>query len=167
MITLSFTTTRSEQTAVCRRILYGGWSYWCLLALLTIGPLVVGSIAADHEHRVSTVHFWAAGVGCVLWHFFPWLYVTFKRQGVPGMDGPHTYALGPEGLMSEYPHGKAELKWGAFSRAKETRAHVLLFVGSGALYIPKRVLSVEQLLELRALLVAELGRHAHLGVGTS
>ncbi len=161
-LTVTFTTTAREQVAVARRMLYGGWSYWCLLALLALAPTLLIALArrAAIDARVALPTI-AAGALC--WYFLPWCYVRFKRHGARHMDGPHTMTFRDDVVVAEQPHGRGELKWSMFTKALETEEHVLLYAGSAALYVPIRALADGQLAMLRALLTSKLGAQAKVG----
>ena len=161
MIAATYAVTASEHTAVSRHMLYRGWSYWCLLPILATGPTLLGVFATGRAPE-PVVFLPAIGAGLLLWYLVPWFYVVIKRQGVRDIGGPQTVTFSDASVATEYAHGRAELKWSAFVRALETRAHVLLYMGSGALFVPKRALTEHQLGALRQLLVAKLGDHAQL-----
>jgi hypothetical protein len=161
-LTVTFTTSAREQVGLVRRMLYGGWSYWCLLALLVSAPTLLISFArgAPVDARSALL---TAAAGALGWYLIPWLYVTFKRQGTSHIQGPHPMTFSREMVVTEHAHGRGELKWTVFTKALETEEHVLLYVGSAAICVPVRALADGQLATLRGLLTSKLGVQAKVG----
>jgi hypothetical protein len=85
----------------------------------------------------------------------------FKRGGrlrrPPSAQGEIAITFDDAGTRATYPTGKSELEWRAYTRYKETEHGFLLFLSSYRLvFIPKRVMSPEQVRELRSLLSSHL-----------
>ncbi len=79
-VTATFTTTAAEVVAVSRSILYRGWSYWALLALV-VGIPVGAAAWYQSESWHTAVLVGVAGVGALFWYFSPWIYVSSTRRG--------------------------------------------------------------------------------------
>ena len=151
-VSATFTTTAPEVVTVSRAILYRGWSYWVLLAVV-VGLPLGGAVwcACDLADRALLVS--VALVGVAFWYLSPWIYVLSARRGAPNPDGPFTFTLGDESVLVEAPHARVEWKWTALHHVVETKAHVLLFVARHqAQFVPKRALDADSLARVRSML---------------
>jgi hypothetical protein len=166
VMTVTFTTSVSEQVGAVRAILWRAASNWLMFALFVLLPLVFLSVSerrpGDSPSQLTLVGV-AAG-GAVFWWLFPWYMVWIMRRGLSHPNGPYDVFLDDAKVRIQNPVGVLELKWAAIRRARETAAFLLLYFGkTQAQFIPKRVLAPPQLEELRALVAQQLGERAELG----
>jgi hypothetical protein len=73
--------------------------------------------------------------------------------------GEWLLTISDEGIASTRPHIEAKYRWGAFTRYRETKVVFVLFTSPRQIgfWIPKRVMSQEQIQELRRLLELRTG----------
>jgi len=161
-IAVTFTTTRSEQVAVSRSMLYRGWTYWALLALVCGVPLVAATRHIGGLNRVSVLAA-VEGFALLFWYCVPWIYVLSASRGVRDLDGPYTTLFGDGAVVVEAPHGRVEWNWDAFHSAVETDHHLLLYLGRHqAQFVPKRAVLSADIGALRRILAEKLGDRAKL-----
>jgi hypothetical protein len=161
-IALTFTTTRSEQVAVSRAMLYRGWTYWALLAVVCGVPILA---ATQHIGSLNRVPVLAAveGFALLFWYGVPWIYVLSASRGVRDLDGPYTTTFGDSAVVVEAPHGRVEWNWDAFQSVVETDRHFLLYLGKHqAQFVPKRAVPSAHIDAVRRILVEKLGGRARL-----
>jgi YcxB-like protein len=75
----------------------------------------------------------------------------------PDLQGEIVLLLSPAGIEVTFATGKSQLQWRAYSKYKET-AYLLVLTASssGSRFNPKRVMSPQQLEEMRSLLRAQI-----------
>jgi YcxB-like protein len=129
-----------------------------LFALLLAGMFAVGIYLLGHD-LAEVGWFWlaiSASLGIVVYAVPP-IQIRRELRRRPDLQGEIILRLSPEGIEITFATGKSQLQWRAYSKYKET-AHlfVLTASSSGSRFIPKRVMSPQQLEEMRALLRAQI-----------
>jgi len=76
----------------------------------------------------------------------------------PSAQGEVTYCFEDDGVTVIHATGNSQLQWRAFTKFRETDALFLLFVsGTSCRALPKRVMSPDQIAELRKILELRIG----------
>jgi len=86
--------------------------------------------------------------------------MQFRKQAA--VQGPRTLMLSDKGVSSKWDGGASEVEWKTFLRWQECKTQFLLFT-SPVMFnmIPKRVLTAEQICEVRKLLAEHIDtKHA-------
>jgi hypothetical protein len=84
-----------------------------------------------------------------------WIRRDFR--GHPHFSQKQVVQVGEAGLCVESGVERSEMKWAAYERRQETQTLFFLYLGARSVQaIPKRALSVEQMVELRQLLNSKL-----------
>ncbi len=121
-----------------------------LLALLSL----VGIYLIDHDLPVAGWLWLAlsAGIGIAAYEI-PRIQVRRNFRNSPSAQGEIVFALDDKGTVATFPTGESRLDWRTYTKYKETGTIFLLFFSPYRYTsIPKRVMSPEQIEELRGLL---------------
>ena len=129
------------------------------LFILLLGLLfLVGIYLLDHNFPV-TGGLWLAlsafiGIGI---YEIPRIQARRGLRSNPSAQGEIVIVFNDKGIVATFPTGESRLDWGAFTKYKETQTVFLLFYSPHRYTgIPKRVMSPEQIKELRGLLKARI-----------
>lgn len=154
---------RPEDFAAASRLLqhkvqYISFVSWLVLLGITLPAIRVAMAQGDaFSHALHEVV--ASKIGLILVTFlFPvalWLQPSFAARKI--VTRPVEWTFQNEGIEVKTSVSSAHLRWDAFLKFREDRKVLLLYVQKGqAQFIPKRVLTVEQIRELRALILAHV-----------
>jgi hypothetical protein len=152
---VTYTTTAAEQTRAAQAAFRGTPRWWIahavMVAVFSYG-LYELLARSTYEHALFTMAF--AVFGFVYFNFLiVRLAVAASRRGAQAPDGPFTWTFTPESARCSSPQMDTDLKWSAFSRAREVPDFFFLYTtAQRAHFVPKRALVGSQLDELRALL---------------
>lgn len=129
-----------------------------LFGLLLAAMFSVGIYLIAHD-LAEVGWFWlavSASLGIVVYAVPP-IQIRRELRRRPDLQGEIVLLLGPEGIEVTFATGKSQVQWRAYTKYKET-AHlfVLTASSSGSRFIPKKVMSPQQLEELRGLLRAQI-----------
>ncbi|MGP0019148.1 MAG: YcxB family protein [Candidatus Sulfotelmatobacter sp.] len=129
-----------------------------LFAFLLAGMFSVGIYLVGHDlAEVGWVWLAITALLGVAVYAVPPIRIRRELRRRPDLQGEIVLLLSPEGIESTFATGRSQLQWRAYTKYKET-AHlfVLNTSSSGSRCIPKRVMSPQQLEELRGLLRAQI-----------
>ena len=136
---------------IARRVSIPRWGVSILLVLLTM--LGVEGVYLIHQGFTGG-YFWLAMAA--LLGFAPWAVPRYLARRFLSRKPPEsetTFLFQEEGVGITGSIGKAQLKWRAFSKFEETERMFFLYLRSGRFNsVPKRVMSAEQITELRKIL---------------
>ena len=166
-ITVTFQTSAREQVRAARGLIARQKAGWFLYALFLGFPVVLSVYVAFFDPDPRPWNWWfIVGLGIfggLYLYLFPWIPVLTVRKGQPSIDGPHAMNLNDGGVQVVSPHSRFELGWEAVVKALETAEFFFIYTGKNvAQMLPKRVLTPDALMQVRALLRSRLGRRAHL-----
>jgi len=133
------------------------WTMFLFVLLLSL-MFLVGIFLVNHD--LATIGWiWLAlsvALGIAVYEV-PRLQIRRAMRGNPSLQGDIVLRLNDEGTEFTYATGKSQLQWRAYTKYKETTDLFVLYTSSSAsIAIPKRVLSPQQLDELRSLLKARI-----------
>ena len=108
------------------------------------------------NHDLTTIGWiWlatSAGIGIAVYEV-PRFQIRRAMRRNPYMEGEIVLRLNDEGIEAIFSTGKSQLQWRAHTKYKETAHLFVLCMSSGrSMSIPKRVMSPQQVEELRGLL---------------
>jgi len=129
-----------------------------LFAFLLAGMFFVGIYLVGHDlAEVGWVWLAITALLGIVVYAVPPIRIRRELRRIPDLQGEIVLVLSPEGIESRFTTGRSQLQWRAYTKYKET-AHmfVLNTPSSGSKFIPKRVMSPQQLEELRGLLRAQI-----------
>jgi hypothetical protein len=155
---IRFTLTEQDVLKATRSVSQPRWATFIFVLLLGL-LFLVGIFLVDHGFSLIGWLWLGLSVGLGFAMYERPRLETRKRIRESGLtDGEMSVMLSPDGTKTEFPPAwKADLAWDAYSRFVENQdAFLLHYRGGGYTLIPKRVLSTEQMAELRNLL------HSHL-----
>jgi ABC-type bacteriocin/lantibiotic exporter with double-glycine peptidase domain len=133
------------------------WSMY-LFALLLALLFLVGIYLINHDLSIAGWLWLAlsAVIGIAVYEV-PRIQVRRSLRNSPSAQGEIVYVLDDKGTVATFPTGESRLDWRAYTKYKETGTIFLLFVSPYRYQsIPKRVMSPEQMEELRGLLKARI-----------
>ena len=125
-----------------------------LFVLLLILLFLVGIYLIDHD--LSLIGWmWltlSALIGIAVYEV-PRMKVWKALRNNPSAQGEIIFVLNDKGTAATFPTGESRLDWRAYTKYRETETIFLLFFSPyRCMSIPKRVMSPEQIEELRSLL---------------
>ena len=89
----------------------------------------------------------------------PRIQVKRSLRNSPSAQGEIVLSLDDEGTIATFPTGESRLNWRAYTKYKETGSMFLLFFSQYRyMSIPKRVMTPQQIEDLRALVKARIAR---------
>ena len=156
-MTFSYQTTRRDfvdaGVAMGRKTYWFLFGLWVCLALFSIWMNGAGMLHGSEAQRFAA---FAPIVGCgIIFLLVAWWSPRYRARRMILREV--TWTLGDEGVHLASNVSKADLRWEAFLKYRETPKGFLLFVQkSTAQFIPKRALTEEQANDLRALLSAHV-----------
>ncbi len=168
-VTVTFWTTQSEETRAVRAIHVRLKAMWLMGAAFLVVSGLIGWDAFLNVPYPMVSDQWVGGAFLVLIALFVYICVCLlpsaaiqrARRGQLTVDGPITMAFTETGFAVRSPYSSFEIAWPAVPRVLETREFLLIFASSvSAQRLPKRVLSPEELTEVRHLLQRRLGKRA-------
>jgi YcxB-like protein len=129
-----------------------------LFSVLLAGMFAVGIYLVGHD-LAEVGWIWlaiSAALGIVVYGL-PAIQIRRELRRRPDLQGEIVLLLTPAGIEVTFATGKSQLQWRAYSKYRET-AHlfVLSTTSAGSRFIPKRVMSPQQLEELRGLLRTQI-----------
>ena len=129
-----------------------------LFAVLLAGMFAVGIYLVSHDIAEVGWIWLAASVSLgIVVYAVPPIQIRRELRRRPGLQGEIVLLLSSEGIEARFATGKSQLDWRAYRKYKETANLFVLGTSySGSTFIPKRVMSPEQLEELRGLLRARI-----------
>jgi len=155
-VEICFTPNLEEVVDIARRVSIFRWGVFILLVLLTM--LAVEGLYLIHQGFTGG-HFWLAMAA--LLGFAPWSiprYLARRFLSRKSAESETTFQFQDEGVSITGSIGTAQLKWRAFSKFEETDRMFFLHFRSGRFNsVPKRVMSPEQIAELRNILKLRIG----------
>jgi hypothetical protein len=154
---LRYKLTNQDITNILRASSRPLWAL-ILFALLLGGMFAVGIYLVAHD-LAEVGWIWlaiSAALGIVVYALPP-IQIRRELRRRPDLQGEIVLILSPAGIEVSFATGKSQLQWRAYSGYKET---ALLFAlntsSSGSRFIPKRMMSPQQLEELRGLLQTQV-----------
>ena len=132
------------------RSTWGQFIYILLLALL----FFIGTYLVQNRYSLAG---WAwLAVSCVIGIAMYEVPRRRARRAIrmnPSAQGEIVLTIDSRGIAAVFPTGNSQLEWRAYTKYRETNRMFLLFSGSERwTFVPKRVMSSEQIQELRDLL---------------
>jgi len=132
------------------RSTWGQFIYILLLALL----FFIGTYLVQNRYSLAG---WAwLAVSCVIGIAMYEVPRRRARRAIrmnPSAQGEIVLTIDSRGIAAVFPTGNSQLEWRAYTKYRETNRMFLLFSGSERwTFVPKRVMSSEQIQELRGLL---------------
>jgi YcxB-like protein len=154
---LRYKLTNEDITHILRASSRPLWAL-VLFAALLAGMFAVGIYLIGHD-LAEVGWLWlaiSASLGIVVYAVPP-IQIRRELRRRPDLQGEIALLLGPAGIEVAFATGKSQVHWRAYSKYKET-AHlfVLTASSSGSRFILKRVMSPQQLEELRGLLRTQI-----------
>jgi len=154
---LRYILTNEDITNILRVSSRPLWALF-LFAVLLAAMFAVGIYLVGHD-LAEVGWIWlaiSAALGVVV-YALPSIQIRRELRRRPDLQGEIVLRLSPEGIELTFPTGKSQLQWRAYTKYKET-AHlfVLTALSSGSRFIPKRVMSPQQLEEMRGLLRTQI-----------
>ena len=154
---LRYKLTNEDITNILRASSRPLWAL-VLFALLLAGMFAVGIYLVGHDLAgVGWIWLAISAVLGVVVYAVPPIQIRRELRRRPDLQGEIVLFLSPEGIEVTFATGKSQLQWRAYSKYRET-AHlfVLTASSSGSRFIPKRVMSPQQLEEMRGLLRTQI-----------
>jgi len=154
---LRYTLTNEDITNILRVSSRPLWAL-VLFAALLAGMFAVGIYLVGHDlAEVGWIWLATSALLGIIVYALPPIQIRRELRRRPDLQGEIVLLLSPAGIEVTFATGKSQLQWRAYSEYKET-AHlfVLTASSSGSRFIPKRVMSRQQLDELRGLLRAQI-----------
>jgi hypothetical protein len=154
---LRYKLTNEDVTHILRASSRPLWAL-ALFALLLAGMFAIGIyLIARDLAEVGWIWLAISASLGILMYAVPPIQIRRELRRRPDLQQEVVLLLSPEGIEVRFATGKSQLQWRAYSKYKET-AHlfVLTASSSGSRFIPKRVMSPQQLEELRGLLRAQI-----------
>jgi YcxB-like protein len=154
---IRYTPTSEDSLNALRASPRPAWALSLFVLLLSL-MFVVGIYLIDHDLTAIGWVWLAASVALgIAVYEAPRIQTRRALKTTPSAQGEIAITFADAGTMATYPTGKSELEWRAYTRYKETEHGFLLFLSSyRSIFIPKRVMSPEQVRELRSLLSSHL-----------
>ena len=154
---LRYHVTKEDALNAARVSLAPPW--FLLLFVVLLGLLfLVGIYLLDHDLAVAGWVWLATSVvlGIAVYEA-PRRQAHRSMRGNPSLQGEIVLVLDDEGMEATFATGKTKLEWRAFTKCKETAHLFVLYMSSArSTFIPKRVMSPNQVEELRGLLKARI-----------
>jgi hypothetical protein len=135
------------------------WSMFLFILLLAL-LFLVGIYLVGHDYAVVGWAWLALSVALgIAVYEVPRVQARRAIATNPSVQGEIVWTLDDTGTAATFPTGRSWMEWRAYTKYKETDYVFLLFYTSGrSAVIPKRVMSPEQVQELRSLLRAQIRR---------
>jgi hypothetical protein len=153
---LRYTLTNEDITNILRvssRPLWALFLFAVLLAaMFAVGIYLVGRDLAE----VGWIWLAISAVLGVVVYALPPIQIRRDLRRRPDLQGEIVLRFSPEGIELTFPTGKSQLQWRAYTKYKETAHLFVLTASSGSRFIPKRVMSPQQLEEMRGLLRTQI-----------
>jgi hypothetical protein len=134
---------------------WGMFTFVLLLILL----FLVGIYLLDHD-LIVIGWIWigmSARIGLATYEI-PRIQVRRAMAHNPSAQGEITFVFTEDGVATVFPTGESRLSWRAFTKFKETDYMFLIFFSRYRYnYVPKRVMSPDQVEELRGILKSRVG----------
>jgi hypothetical protein len=129
------------------------WTMFLFILFLAL-MFLVGIYLVNHD--LTTIGWiWlatSAGIGIAVYEV-PRFQIRRAMRRNPSMEGEIVLRLNDEGIEAIFSTGKSQLQWRAYTKYKETAHLFALCMSPGrSMSIPKRVMSPQQVEELRGLL---------------
>jgi hypothetical protein len=154
---IRFRPTEEDGLNAIRSLSMPIWSMYLFVLLLAL-LFLVGIYLINHDLSVAGWLWLAlsAVIGIAVYEV-PRIQVRRSLRNSPSAQGEIVYVLDDKGTVATFPTGESRLDWRAYTKYKESGTIFLLFVSPYRyLSIPKRVMSPEQMEELRGLLKARI-----------
>jgi hypothetical protein len=154
---IRFRPTEEDGLNAIRSLSMPSWSMYLFVLLLAL-LFLVGIYLINHDLSVAGWLWLAlsAVIGIAVYEV-PRIQVRRSLRNSPSAQGEIVYVLDDKGTVATFPTGESRLDWRAYTKYKESGTIFLLFVSPYRyLSIPKRVMSPEQMEELRGLLKARI-----------
>jgi YcxB-like protein len=149
---IRFTPTAEDSVNALRATSQPAWVMLLFVLLLAL-MFLVGIYLVDHDLAVIGWIWLAASAGLgITVYQVPLRQARRALQSNPSAQGEVVLTLDDNGTAATFPTGKSQLEWRAYTKYKETDHLFLMTTGTRSSIIPKRVMSAEQVRELRALL---------------
>ena len=155
---VSFTPSKEDVLNAMRAVPRSTWNVF--IFIICMGSLfVIGAYLVDHD-MAAFGYSWLAMSLVVSFAMYEIPRFRAQRDLTrnPSAQGEVTYSFDEKGVTVIHPTGDSRLQWSAFTRFRETDALFLLFVsGTSCRAVPKRVMSPDQIAELRKILELRIG----------
>jgi hypothetical protein len=129
------------------------------LFVLLLGLMFLVGIYLINQDLATAGWCWLAisvGIGIAVYEVPRFQFRRSMRRN-PSFQGEIVLLLNDKGIDSTFATGKSQLQWRAFTKYKETgHVFVLSMSRTRGIFIPKRVMSPQQIEELRSLLKAQI-----------
>ncbi len=152
-----YTLTNDDVTNILRASSRPLWAL-VLFAVLVAAMFAIGIYLVGHDlAEVGWIWLAISALLGIVVYALPPFQIRRELRRRPDLQGEIVLLLGPPGIEVTFATGKSQLQWRAYSRYREA-AHlfVLTASSSGSRFIPKRVMSSQQMEELRGLLWAQI-----------
>jgi hypothetical protein len=159
VLTIRFSPTEEDGLNAMRATSMPSWSMFLFVLLLAL-LFLVGIYLINHNLPVAG-WLWlvmSAVIGIAVYEV-PRFQVKRSLRSSPSAQGEIVLALDDEGTVATFPTGESRLNWQAYTKYKETGSMFLLFFSPYRyMSIPKRVMTPQQIEDLRALVKARIAR---------
>jgi len=154
---LRYTVTNEDIRNILRASSRPLWAL-VLFGLLLAAMFAVGIFLIVHDLReVGWIWLAVSAMLGVVVYALPSIQIRRELRRRPDLRGEIVLRLSPAGVEVTFATGKSQLQWRAYTKYKET-AHLFVLHASsaGSRFIPKRVMSPQQVDELRGWLRTQI-----------
>jgi hypothetical protein len=152
-VEIRFTPEKDDALNVLRAVSTPQWGMFLFVLLLAL-LFLVGIYLIDHDFALAG-YIWltmSAAIGIATYEV-PRIQARRAIRLNPSAQGEIVFTFEDEGINAIVPTGRSQLEWRAYTKFKETDHLFLLFFSpSRYSYIPKRVMSQQDIQQLRGLL---------------
>ena len=156
---IRFRPTEEDGLNGVRALSMPSWSMYLFVLLLAL-LFLMGIYLINHDLPVAGWLWLAlsAVIGIAVYEV-PRIQVKRSLRSSPSAQGEIVLALDDEGTVATFPTGESRLNWRAYTKYKETGSMFLLFFSPYRyMSIPKRVMTPQQIEDLRALVKTRIAR---------
>jgi hypothetical protein len=134
------------------------WVTWLFVLLLSL-LFLIGLILIDlHHTTIGSIWLALSVVFGFAVYEAPVLEARRSLASNPSAQGEIVITMDDRGVTMTFPTGHSVLQWRAFTRYKETGKVFLIFGSNRGTCIPKRVMSDEQIQQVRGLLSSRVSK---------
>lgn len=158
-LTIRYRPTEEDGLNAMRATSMPSWGMFLFVLLLGL-LFLVGIYLINHNFPVAGWLWLALSVviGIAVYEV-PRFQVKRNLRSSPSAQGEIVLALDEEGTVATFPTGESRLNWQAYTKYKESGSMFLLFVSPNRyMSIPKRVMTPQEIEDLRALVKARIAR---------
>ena len=150
---IRFTPEKDDALNALRAVSIPQWGMFLFVLLLAL-LFLVGIYLLDHDFVLAGCIWLTMSVAIGIASYeFPRIQASRALRLNPSAQGEIVFTFEDAGLTAIYPTGRSQVEWRAYTKFKETdRVFLMFFSLSRYSYIPKRVMSPQQIQQLRTLL---------------